>query len=79
MNNEIIDNNKEFNNKKTYGEELTDNFIKLLKKNENNETKKNMIEKTEFTEEMNEMRNDIKDIKILLRSLSLNIERLIIN
>ena len=38
-----------------------------------------MIEKTEFTEEMNEMRNDIKDIKILLRSLSLNIERLIIN
>ena len=80
MNDEIIDNNKkEFNNKKTYGDELTDNFIKLLKKNENNETKKNMIEKTEFTEEMNEMRNDIKDIKILLRSLSLNIERLIIN
>ena len=78
MNNEIIDNNnKEFNNKKTYGEDLTNNFINLLKKNENNETKKNMVEKTEFREELNEMRNDIKDIKFLLRSLSLNIERLI--
>ena len=77
MNDEIIDNKKEFNNKKTYGEDLTNNFINLLKKNENNETKKNMVEKTEFREELNEMRNDIKDIKILLRSLSLNIERLI--
>ena len=77
MNDEIIDNKKEFNNKKTYGEDLTNNFINLLKKKENNETKKNMVEKTEFREELNEMRNDIKDIKILLRSLSLNIERLI--
>ena len=79
-------------NKKTYTEDLRENIFSLFKKTENNinhenydkrfnqdnhikMSKSNGIDKIE--QELQELKDDVKDIKILLRSLSLNIERLV--
>ena len=84
-NDEII-NTKEANyeNKRTYGEDLKNNFFNILKKKENtmnkiDENLNNNLNSNELKKEIIKLREDVMDIKILLRSLSLNIERLVIN